>query len=216
MSGGIKNMFVSNCTFLGTDIGLRFKTTRGRGGVVEKVYIKDIYMKDIPGEAILFDMYYMAKDPIALPGEKRDAPKVEVLPVTAGTPQFRDFHISNVVCNGAATAIFIRGLPEMSISDLYLENMVLKAEKGIECIEAKNIHFKNIQLVTAQTNPVVQISNGTNISFNKIKYNNNAELLFSISGEKSSGIKVTNTDATKAKKQTLLGTGVPANVFEIQ
>ena len=38
MSGGAKNLFVSNCTFIGTDIGLRFKTARGRGGVVEKIY----------------------------------------------------------------------------------------------------------------------------------------------------------------------------------
>jgi len=72
MSGGARNIYVSNCTFIGTDIGLRFKTTRGRGGIVENIFIKDIYMKDIPAEAILFDMYYMAKDPVALAGEKRE------------------------------------------------------------------------------------------------------------------------------------------------
>ena len=43
MSGGARNIYVSNCTFIGTDIGLRFKTTRGRGGVVEDIFIKDIY-----------------------------------------------------------------------------------------------------------------------------------------------------------------------------
>ena len=62
MSGGARNIWVNNCTFVGADIGLRFKTTRGRGGIVENIFIKDIYMKDIPAEAILFDMYYMAKD----------------------------------------------------------------------------------------------------------------------------------------------------------
>ena len=77
MSGGARNIYVNNCTFIGTDIGLRFKTTRGRGGVVENIFIKDIYMKDIPGEAILFDMYYMAKDPVPMAGEKRELPKVE-------------------------------------------------------------------------------------------------------------------------------------------
>ena len=44
MSGGARNIFVSNCTFIGADIGLRFKTTRGRGGIVENIFIKDIYM----------------------------------------------------------------------------------------------------------------------------------------------------------------------------
>jgi polygalacturonase len=78
MSGGARNIYVNNCTFIGTDIGLRFKTTRGRGGIVENIFIKDIYMKDIPAEAILFDMYYMAKDPVALAGEKRELPKLNL------------------------------------------------------------------------------------------------------------------------------------------
>jgi polygalacturonase len=101
MSGGARNLCVSNCTFIGTDIGLRFKTTRGRGGVVENIYVKNINMKDIVGEAILFDMYYAAVDPIKLSGEKRDAPKTELLPVTDATPQFKNFYIENIVCNGA-------------------------------------------------------------------------------------------------------------------
>jgi len=147
MSGGANNIFISDCSFIGTDIGLRFKTTRGRGGVVEAIHAKDIVMKDIVGEAILFDMYYMAKDPIPLKGEKRETPKVKLLPVTKATPIFRDFHISNVVCDGAAKAIFIRGLPEMNITDIYLDNMVIKAKAGVELQAAKNIHQNNIRIV---------------------------------------------------------------------
>ncbi|MBP1650545.1 MAG: lipolytic protein family, partial [Bacteroidetes bacterium] len=149
MSGGANNLYVSDCSFLGTDIGLRFKTTRGRGGIVEKIYVSNINMENIPAEAILFDMYYMAKDPVVLVGEKREAPKVETIPVTDGTPRFRDFHINNVVCNGAAKAIFIRGLPEMPISDIYLNNITIKADKAGDCIEGKNIQLTNVKLLTA-------------------------------------------------------------------
>jgi DNA sulfur modification protein DndE len=148
MSGGARNLYVSDCSFLGTDIGLRFKTTRGRGGVVEKIYVNNINMKDIPAEAILFDMYYMAKDPVPLSGEKRDAPKVELFPVTAATPQFKDFHISNVVCHGAEKAIFIRGLPEMPISDIYLRDITIKAKKAGDCIAGNNISMTNVTLLT--------------------------------------------------------------------
>lgn len=147
MSGGANNLFIYNCSFIGTDVGLRFKTTRGRGGVVEAVYAKNIVMKDIAGEAILFDMYYMAQDPVPLKGEKRETPPLVNFPVTEETPVFRDFHISNIVCNGAARAIFIRGLPEMKISDIYLENMVIKAKAGIEIKEAKNVYQKNISVI---------------------------------------------------------------------
>ncbi|HVT83665.1 MAG TPA: glycoside hydrolase family 28 protein, partial [Chitinophagaceae bacterium] len=68
MSGGARNIYVSDCTFMGTDVGLRFKTTRGRGGIVENIFIKNITMKDIATQAILFDMYYMSQDPVPLSG----------------------------------------------------------------------------------------------------------------------------------------------------
>ncbi|ACU62935.1 glycosyl hydrolase family 28 protein [Chitinophaga pinensis] len=148
MSGGARNLFVSNCSFLGTDIGLRFKTTRGRGGIVEKIYVNNINMKDIPAEAILLDMYYMAKDPVPLSGEKREAVKVELFPVTDATPQFKDFHISNVVCHGAEKAIFIRGLPEMPISDIHLKDITIKAKKAGDCIVGSNISMSNVTLIT--------------------------------------------------------------------
>jgi DNA sulfur modification protein DndE len=145
MSGGARNLYVSDCSFLGTDIGLRFKTTRGRGGIVEKIYVSNINMKDIPEEAILFDMYYMAKDPLE---DKGAAPKVSVVPVTEATPQFRDFYISHVLCYGAATAIFIRGLPEMHISHITLDDITIRADKAGALIEASDIAMHNVNLIT--------------------------------------------------------------------
>ena len=200
MSGGAKNIYVTDCTFMGTDIGLRFKTTRGRGGIVENIFINNITMRDIVGEAILFDMYYAAQDPVALTGEKREPPKVQELPVTDETPQFRNFRISNVVANGAEKAIFIRGLPEMSVKNIVLENMVLQAKHGLDMTEGNDITFVNVKLVTTNTDPILRVHNSKNISFDKMQYDQ-ADLLLSISGEKSSNIKLRNTDASKAKEK---------------
>jgi polygalacturonase len=200
MSGGAKNIWVNDCTFIGTDIGLRFKTTRGRGGVVENIYINNIAMRDIIGEAILFDMYYAAQDPIPAAGEKREPPKVEMKPVTEETPQFRNIHINNVVANGAEKAIFVRGLPEMNVKNIVLENMVLQAKHGLDMTEGSDITLKNIRILTKDTNPVMNIHNSQGITLQGITYNNNAELLLNISGEKSKRIKVNGTDASKAKK----------------
>lgn len=199
MSGGARNLYVENCTFIGTDIGLRFKTTRGRGGVVENIFINNISMKDIVGEAILFDMYYEAKDPIVLAGEKREPPKVETLPVTEGTPQFRNFYIKNIVCNGAAKAIFVRGLPEMNVKNIVMKNMIIQADKGLDMTEGTDITLKNVTLITKDVDPVMNIHNSKNITLNNISYPN-ADLLLNVSGEKSSGISVSSTDKSKAKK----------------
>lgn len=198
MSGGARNIHVSNCTFIGTDIGLRFKTTRGRGGVVENITIKDIWMKDIVGEAILFDMYYAAKDPIPLAGEKRELPKVEFKPVDETTPIFKNFHISNVFCNGAEKAIFIRGIPEMHVKDVVLENMVLQAKKGIDIQEATGISFKNIQVISEETEPLVDVVQSDKLLFEKVTGKEGTVLRFRINGERSSGIVISNSDAVKA------------------
>ncbi|MFN4285501.1 MAG: glycoside hydrolase family 28 protein [Lacibacter sp.] len=198
MSGGARNIYVNNCTFIGADIGLRFKTTRGRGGVVENIYIRDIFMKDIPGEAILFDMYYAARDPIPLAGEQRELPKVEFMPVNETTPVFRNFHISNVYCNGAEKGIFIRGIPEMHVKDVVLENMVLQAKHGMDIQEASNITFRNITLYAAETNPVIDVVQSDNLVFDNIRYAAGARQLFRISGERSQKIKIQNTNKAGA------------------
>jgi polygalacturonase len=214
MSGGARNIFVSDCSFIGTDIGLRFKTTRGRGGIVEKIFVKNINMKDIIGEAILFDMYYAAVDPVPLKGEKRDAPKVVVLPVTEETPIFRDFEIKDIVCDGASKALFIRGLPELSISNIKLENLNIQAKEGIDIQEAKNISLTNVNLVIAAANPLINIQNGNNISFKTINYHT-AQLLFRVIGDRNSVITTSGLDSSKAKVKTEFQAGADPKSVQI-
>lgn len=209
MSGGAKNIFITDCTFIGTDIGLRFKTTRGRGGVVENIHARNINMKDIVGEAILFDMYYAALDPVPLSGEKRETPKVELLPVTEETPVFRNFHISNITCDGASKAVFIRGLPELSISDIYLDNLTIKAKQGIDIQEAKNIQISRLNLHADQTKPLINIQNGNNISFKDLKYPS-ADLLFKISGSNNSKINAAGFDLSETTTKAEFNHGAQA------
>lgn len=157
-------------------------------------------MKDIVGEAILFDMYYAAQDPIALVGEKREPPKVVTLPVTEETPQFRNIYINGVVAQGAEKAIFVRGLPEMSVQHVVMENMILQAKTGLDMTEGSGITLRNVQLLTKEVDPVMNIHNSQNIVLDRIIYKSGADLLLNISGEKSKGIKLNGTDVKNAKK----------------
>lgn len=139
MSGGVHDVFVNNCQFLDTDVGLRFKTSRGRGGVVENIYIRDISMKNIAGEAILFDMYYQGKDPVSTYGNGSENPKIELIPINEGTPQIKNIFVEHVVAKGAETGLLIRGLPEMPIRDIQLTNIDIESKQGYRVIEAQNI-----------------------------------------------------------------------------
>ncbi len=205
MSGGARNLFVKDCSFLGTDVGLRFKTARGRGGVVENIYVDGVAMTDIAGQAILFDMYYAAKDPVPLAGESSEPPVIAAQPLGEGTPQFKGFYIKNVVCKGAETGILVRGLPEMSIKDISLENITLESKKGMLCQEADNIRLKNVTLLSTETKPVLEVQNSKNISFDNLRYASGADLLLRVTGDRSQGIRLTNTNTKLAKKDVELG-----------
>ena len=210
MSGGARNLYVSNCTFIGTDVGLRFKTTRGRGGVVENIYVNNINMKDIAGEAILFDMYYSAKDPVPQPGEKREAPKVEALPVTDGTPQFKNFYVTNIVCNGAEKGILIRGLPEMSIKNINLSNLSIMANKAVVCEEAEGVNISNLHIQAKDTSSLISIQNSRKISFSNVQYNKSS-VLVSVAGDRNDQILFTKTSYDNAGTKVLLAEEVKNN-----
>jgi DNA sulfur modification protein DndE len=162
MSGGVHDLFVRNCQFLGTDVGLRFKTARGRGGVVENVFIRDISMKNIAGEAILFDMYYQGKDPVSTYGNGGETPKIELVPVNEGTPQFKNIFVENVVAKGAETGLLIRGLPEMPIHHINLSNLDIESVQGYRVIEAKDITLNQAKFKEIKKSELYHVKNWKN------------------------------------------------------
>lgn len=210
MSGGARNIYVSDCNFLGTDIGLRFKTTRGRGGVVEKIYMSDISMRNIGGAAILFDMYYMGKDPLAMFAGSDEA-VIAPEPVNEGTPQFRDLHVRNVVCKGAGTAILVRGLPEMNVNTITIEDVSIESVKGFICLEGSNITLRNATLL-CKNSPTVQVVNSHDITLDNIRFSPQSTFM-TIDGGRSKTIRVLNTAIKDAAKEVTLGKNVSKNVW---
>ena len=165
MSGGVRNVYVADCTFIGTDVGLRFKSTRGRGGVVENVYVDNINMINIPGDALIADLYYAVKD----------APGAPVPAVTEETPSFKNIHISNISCKGAGRAMFLNGLPEMPIENFSVRNMrITDAQKGAFINKVAGVTLENIEIETAD-NTYLQEENTTNITIDGKEYDKISE-----------------------------------------
>lgn len=186
MSGGARNIFVYDCTFMGTDKGLRFKTTRGRGGVVENIYIKDINMVNIVHEAIYFDMYYWVKPP-------KENEVVAIPKVTEATPVFRNIYMENIVCNGAQKGVFVRGIPEMPVSNIHMKNLVLNSDIGVEIKDAKGIYLENCDFRTKSGKEIIYIETSQDVSFDAITSNQPEGIIFNINGENSSNIAVKNS-----------------------
>ena len=146
MSGGVKNIMVRNCQFLGTDVGLRFKSTRGRGGIVENIFVDGISMTDIKTDAITFNMYYGGKSVAEMLADGDNPNNSEKMPVDETTPIFRNIDIRNVVCNGAGRAMEFNGLPEMPMDGISLTNITITAKKDAEFHNYKNLKQENVNI----------------------------------------------------------------------
>jgi polygalacturonase len=191
MSGGVRNILVKDCTFLGTDVGLRFKSTRGRGGIVENIFIENIYMKDIPMEALRFNMFYENKAPIPEDGEEQTPIFVETpsVPVDEGTPIFRNINIKNIFCRGAGQAVLMQGLPEMPLSDLRMENLNISAKQGIVCVDVDHITMKNLNIMTDMTS-MLALFNSQNILIENARVEKEKTNIISVAGSRSREIRI--------------------------
>ncbi|MFS2725741.1 glycoside hydrolase family 28 protein [Bacteroides thetaiotaomicron] len=130
MSGSVRKVTISNCVFDGTDRGIRIKSTRGRGGVVEDIRVSNIVMSNIKQEAVVLNLKYSQ-----MPAEAK----------SERTPIFRNVHISGMTVTGVKTPIKIVGLEEAPISDIVLRDIHIQGARQ-KCIfeDCERITMDNV------------------------------------------------------------------------
>ena len=160
MSGGVKNVVISNCVFNGTDRGIRIKTRRKRGGSVENVIICNIMMENVH-VPIAVNCYYIC----GVVTDDFDALfSPEKLPVSDDLPVIKDINISNIVARRASlSAIYMLGIPEKPISGLILSNIDIRMENDGSFVDepimsansvkvcGQGIHLENAENITMST-----------------------------------------------------------------
>lgn len=220
MSGDVKKIVISNCVFDGTDRGIRIKTARGRGGIVENIRVSNIIMKNIKEQAIVLDMQYA---------------KTKPEPVSERTPKFRNIHIANIT-GDAKQAIFINGLEEMPIEDITFNDMQIDAELSSVFREAKNIELHNVTINTKRgasiiaenvlgltinafktikptDKPALQLTNISNLflyNANPVASANYVEIL----GAKTKNIVLKNNNFKLVQKPVMIGAEVVEKIEE--
>jgi polygalacturonase len=204
-NGGAHNISVKNCIFIGTDVGLRFKSNREHGGLVDNIFVDGIQMRDIAYEGILFDMYYGGASPEETIISGMDSKTVEA--VTELTPQFQNIVIKNVICNGARRAVLINGLPEMPIKCVKIDSSRFIAQNGMMCVDADSISLTDVEIIPS-VGPIIFTNQTKNFFLNGITYPHNAETFISLNGSKTENIQLTNIDLKSAKKDIELGRNV--------
>jgi unsaturated rhamnogalacturonyl hydrolase len=126
-SGGIRNVYVHDAYFEGADRGIRFKTERGRGNVIEDIYIRDIQMKDINNQAINFNSFYSG------PGR------------TGPAPLIRNIDIRDIQIDGVPEPIVLEGLPEKWLENIVLRDIaVTNADDGARITRVKGLTMHHV------------------------------------------------------------------------
>ncbi len=191
MSGGVKNVRVTNCKFSGTDVGLRFKSTRGRGGVVGNIYIENIAMNDIATEPLLFDLFYGGKSAseALADGDEAESTDLALKPVDETTPQFRDIFIRNVWCNGARRAMLFNGLPEMNVENVTLDDVSIRATLGAQLNESTDVRLTNVK-VYPEKGPALMMNNVKSVKIENFTCPEGMKEAMTVTGSRNCDVEV--------------------------
>ncbi len=150
-SGGIHNVVASNIVCQGTEKGVRIKSTRGRGAVIENIRFDHWTMEDVP-EAINVTNYYT-----------RSAEE----PVSERTPIFRNIAISNMTINRSPVIINIEGLPEMPVSGLQISNIIATGKTGMKAYNTLGLELHNVQ-VNAERGPAFLVRDSKDLLLDQV------------------------------------------------
>ncbi|HUA63855.1 MAG TPA: glycoside hydrolase family 28 protein [Verrucomicrobiae bacterium] len=155
-SGWIRNLVASNITCDGTQMGVRIKSSRQRGGGVEDVRFDNWTMENV-GTAIDVTNYYLME------GEVR----TDNATVTPRTPVFRNIAISRMTVNHARVAIDVEGLPEMPIQSLRISDVLASALTGVKAYNTDAMELHQVQ-VNAEKGPTFLIRDSQNLELNGV------------------------------------------------
>lgn len=128
MSGDIRNVTIKNCFLQQTDRGLRLKTRRGRGGVIENIFMENVDMEGVPTPIAVNAFYFCDAD------GKDDWVQSRVAgPVDETTPRITGITVANVTADGVTlAAAAVLGLPEAPVSALSFENFTVLYDPGAQ------------------------------------------------------------------------------------
>ena len=184
-SGGIRNIYVHDCVFNGTDRGVRIKTARGRGDAIENMWFENIQMGKMINEAILIIM-------------TRYTPRYPAFPLTRMTPRIRNINFKNITCKEAEqNAIWIQGLPEIPIESITMESVTILSEKGVMLMDAASVVMKNMDIRT-QDDTIMTFDNCPNIIIDRLAETDKKVLVI---GDGSKDIRFIDSNINKGNIQ---------------
>lgn len=162
-AGMVRNIYMHDCVFDNTMVGIRFKTRRPRGGGGENFIYERIRM-NLRGTAFKWDM--LGQEMYV--GEL--ASRLPVREVDDLTPKFSDVTIRDILVENAETFVKIYGIPESPLKNVSLENIqVNNAKDFFRASDARNLSFRNIKVTSRDS--IMLLQNIQDLTFENAEFN---------------------------------------------
>ncbi|HLP03751.1 MAG TPA: glycosyl hydrolase family 28 protein [Opitutaceae bacterium] len=200
MSGDVRNVYMHDCEFEGTDRAVRIKSKRGRGGVVENIWAENIRVKDLRYEVVILNMDY-SSDQRRLTNQR--------------APLFRNITVRNVTGDGAPAAVRIVGLPDSPIQNVRFENVTVASTRGVIAAHVRNLRFDGV-VVTPQQGPVFDLSDARDVLVLGGKAPAGTDVFLKLAGRDSGGIVLEAGDFAAAKQIFSTASDVPADAVSVR
>lgn len=152
-AGMIRNLYVHDCVFDETGVGIRFKTRRNRGGGGENIFYERIRM-NLEHTAFNWDMLGSAMHMGEL------ASRFPLREVDELTPVFRNISIKDIIVERSSQFIKINSIPESPLNNVTLENISVNSDKLITINDAQDIHVKNVSVKSKDSEISIDASKG--------------------------------------------------------
>ena len=131
ISGGARNIFAERCMMdsPNLDIALRIKTNSVRGGVVERIFMRDVTIGQVRQAVVTVDFQY----------EEGDSGKF--------TPTVRDIDVRNVTSRKSRNALSLRGYTYAPVSGVHLKDCRFDNVAQADVLEnVKDLVFENVSV----------------------------------------------------------------------
>jgi hypothetical protein len=181
----IRNLYVHDCVFQDTGMGIRFKTRRPRGGGGENLTYERIRM-NLKGHMVKWDMLGSEK----YVGEL--AKRLPALDVNELTPRYENITISDILVEKAEYVVKAFGIPEMPIKNVRIQNIKASTEKLMLIHDMEDALFKNMELDTKDS--LLYILDSRNLSFQNVHFSSTTHKAdVQIDGDNSHSITFRNS-----------------------
>ena len=123
MSGGIQHVEAVGMKGIGTHQGIRFKSAKVRGGVVQDVFIHDVTLEDVATAISINLNWFPTFSYPVIPADYTNVPPVRNIlatkvPAEKGIPHYQDITITDVKATGSKTGISAEAYPDAPIDAL--------------------------------------------------------------------------------------------------